>query len=276
MYNMPQANKIAIVKNRLGRKGPHYLETLTATEKKACNMIDGLFDTLATKVKPQYNEMIKSLQFRKLYRLDNENVDEWVGRLCVVAVECNYRELDRQLKEQFIHGLNDKCMLDKIIKEPTATNSNDEITSEGMLAWVKRVEAQRAQAGVLNTITELQQFDKVKIAKKTKEDNTRCPPGTTDQWHPCRYCGRLHVLRQYLAYAKTCTGCGRTGHFKKVCQSRRERTVNELEVEGSQEGNEGEIETVSIKSVHLNKNQSLLMAKLETQSGGNTIVIPYK
>ena len=34
-------------------------------------------------------------------------------RLCVASVECNYQEVDRQLKEQFIHGLNDKYMLEK-------------------------------------------------------------------------------------------------------------------------------------------------------------------
>ena len=87
-------DKVAIVKNWLGRKGLHYLETLMPTEKEACNTLDGLFDMLATKFKPQYNEMIKSLQFRKLYRLDNENVDEWMGRLHMAAMECNYRELD--------------------------------------------------------------------------------------------------------------------------------------------------------------------------------------
>ena len=52
--------------------------------------------------------------------------------------------------------------------------------------------------------------------------------------------------------------------------------VNELEIEKSQDGDEGEIETVSINSVHLNKNQPLLMVELEMQSGGNTIVILYK
>ena len=136
----------------------------------------------------------------------------------MVAVECNYRELDRQLKEQFIHGLNDRCMLEEIIKELTAANTDDQITSEGVLAWAKRVEAQRAQAAVLNTITELRQFDKVQIIKKAKEDNTRHPPGpATQQVHLCRYCGRLHMPRQCLAYGKMCTGCGKTGHFKKVC-----------------------------------------------------------
>ena len=39
---------------------------------------------------------------------------------------------------------------------------------------------------------------------------------------------------------------------------------NELELETSKGYKEGDIETVSIESVHLNKNQSLLMAELET------------
>ena len=52
--------------------------------------------------------------------------------------------------------------------------------------------------------------------------------------------------------------------------------MHELEVEEVQEVNEGEVETVSIDSVHLNKNQSLITMKLETQVGGNTVEIPYK
>ena len=42
--------------------------------------------------------------------------------------------------------------------------------------------------------------------------------------------------------------------------------MNELEVEEVQEVNEGKIETVSIDSVHLNKNWSLLTVKLEMQA----------
>ena len=64
-----------------------------------CNTLEGLFETLTNKFKPQYNETIKSLQFRKLYRYDDENVEEWMGRLWVAAVECTYQEVDRQLKE---------------------------------------------------------------------------------------------------------------------------------------------------------------------------------
>ena len=64
-YNMPEHNKIAIVKNWLGRKGLHYIESITEAEKQACNTLQGLFNMLATKFQPQFNETIKLLQFRK-------------------------------------------------------------------------------------------------------------------------------------------------------------------------------------------------------------------
>ena len=57
-----------------------------------------------------------------------------MGRLHIVAVECNYQETDRQLKEQFIHGLNNKHMLEEIIKELKVSSSDDHITSVGVLA----------------------------------------------------------------------------------------------------------------------------------------------
>ena len=84
-----------------------------------------------------YNETIKSLQFRKLHQYDEENVEEWMGKLCIAAVECNYQEVYRQLKEQFIHDLNDRYMLEKIIKELIAAKTDDHITSGGMLAWAR-------------------------------------------------------------------------------------------------------------------------------------------
>ena len=124
-YNTPQTDKLALVKNWLGRKGLHYLDTLTTTEKETCNTLEGIFNTLTYKCKLQYNKTIKLLQFRKLCRYEDENIEEWMGRLWVAAVECNHQEVNWQLNEQFIYGLNDKCMLEEIIKELTTTKNND-------------------------------------------------------------------------------------------------------------------------------------------------------
>ena len=94
-----------MVKNWLGRKGLHYIESLMESKKETCSTLEGLFNMLAAKFKPQYNETIKSLQFRKLYRLEGKSADEWMGRLCVAAAECNYRELEGNSKNNLYMGL---------------------------------------------------------------------------------------------------------------------------------------------------------------------------
>ena len=259
-----------MVKNWLGRKGLHYIKSLTEVEKQACGTLQGLIDTLAKKFRPQYNETVKSLQFRQLCRHEGGNAEEWMWRLQVVAAECHYKEIDCQLKEQFIHGLNDKMMLDKVIRELTTKHSNDHTTSEDILIWAKRVEAQRMQAAKLSDITDSQRFDWVKV---TKQQAAQRATHRASPHRLCRYCGSVHAPRQCLAYGKTCASCGKLGHFKKVCQSRKDHAVQEVEEDVSQE--EGKIE-VSINSVYLNNKWSLITTQLETQVSKNTIKTPYK
>ena len=142
-YNTPQAEQLTIIKNWLVRKGLQFTESLMQTEGERCNTMEGLVTTFKNKCKLHFNETIKSLQFNKLPRQAKESTEEWVGRLRLAVVECNYREEDRQLKEQFIHRLNDNDMVKEIIRELTKAEESVDITSEQVLGWAKRVEAQR-------------------------------------------------------------------------------------------------------------------------------------
>ena len=91
--------------------------------------LGGLYNMLTSKFRPQFSETIKSMQFRKICRNDGKNVEEWLERLTVTPIGCNYQEVDTQLKEQFIHGFNDKNMLEEIIKELMAVKSDQQTTS---------------------------------------------------------------------------------------------------------------------------------------------------
>ena len=55
-----------------------------------------------------------------------------MGMFRIVVAECNYKETERQLKEQFIciHGLNDNEMLTEIIHELTTIKDMSVVTSE--------------------------------------------------------------------------------------------------------------------------------------------------
>ena len=116
-----------------------------------------------------------------------------MGRLCVAVAECNYKEIDSQINEHFIHGLNDKTMLEEVIRELTARNNDEQKTSKGVCIWAKRIEVQWAQAAILNGITKLCQFNKINMTSKTKGRQARQALNTTLNRWPCRYCGRIHI-----------------------------------------------------------------------------------
>ena len=80
-----------------------------------------------------------------------------------MVAECNYKEIGCWLKEHFIHGLNDKTMLDEVIREVTTKSINDQMTSEDVLIWVRRIEAERMQVAILSDITDSQKFNRVKV-----------------------------------------------------------------------------------------------------------------
>ena len=117
------------------QKGLQLLETLTQAEQEKCETPEGLFSTLNGKFKPWYSETIKSLQFCKLVRHSNESAEEWMDRLRIATAECIY-------KEQFTHGLNDHDMIE-ILKKLTKTEKIENVTSEQILVWAKRVETQK-------------------------------------------------------------------------------------------------------------------------------------
>ena len=83
-------------------------------------------------------------------------------------------------------------MLEETIKELMATNNDDCITSGDVMAWAKRVEVQRAQAAVLDSLTESKQFDKIKVSDKARDNKPRTPANQVTQQQPCRYCGAAH------------------------------------------------------------------------------------
>ena len=85
--------------------------------------------------------MIPSVQYCKLQRKVNKFTQEWMGRLHIKAAECNYKEHDGHLKDQFINGINDEEIMQEIIKELMAKRNMSEIDSEQVLMWAQRIEA---------------------------------------------------------------------------------------------------------------------------------------
>ena len=85
--------------------------------------------------------------------------------------------------------------------------------------------------------------------------------------------GKSHTQAVPSIWEST-TSCGKMGHFKKVCMSKKNCAVHEVEV--MPEPQVEDIETVSINLIYLNRNQLLITAHLKMQVGKTITEIPYK
>ena len=84
-YSIIKAERVPIIKNLARQTRPTTISLSLRQSKKDViqKMVSG---TLSKKFKPQHIETIKSLEFHKLIRQANENVDEWMGRIRVTAI----------------------------------------------------------------------------------------------------------------------------------------------------------------------------------------------
>ena len=85
-FSLGQTDRVSVIKNCLGGEGLQLTVTLTKEEQNVCNDDKSLFKTLRKKFKPQFNEMIESLQFYKLVNWSNVSAEGWMGRIRTAMV----------------------------------------------------------------------------------------------------------------------------------------------------------------------------------------------
>ena len=82
-------------------------------------------------------------------------------------------------------------MLAKIISELTKDEENANVISKQVLVLEKRVEAQSAQSVVINSPSEMKEFDKIQIVRDEQKQNGRnlLAHVKMPMKQNCKYCG---------------------------------------------------------------------------------------
>ena len=70
-------------------------------------------------------------------------------------------------------------MIIKIIKEHTKAGENENVTNEQVLAWVRKVDAQKAKSTILSRLSETKDFGKISMRKRVNRQ--RGTTASTDQ-----------------------------------------------------------------------------------------------
>ena len=175
-------------------------------------------------------------------------MEEWIKRVKLAANECEYQEHDRQIREQFICGLNDEHMQSKIISEVKARSKADKITSEQVLMWAIQEESNRTE------MWEAGQND-CKVVKANTHG----------------YCGSIHLPRKCSAFGMTCGECHRVNHFSTVCRAPR------WVASRPKEQYNGQTKVKNDQFIHnYSYVKASIEAKISTSSFHNSINIRYR
>ena len=132
-----------------------------------------------------------------------------------------------------------------------------------MLTCVKRVEAQKAQRAVIDTI----------IQKDIKHSDKRPTTNILSTRRRCKYCRQEQKPRQCPTYGKRSDKCRKLNHFKEKCRGARGSAVNTIEKETVHK-QEHCIKMVNINSVSFNSNHSTIIANLKISSYKSKIAVP--
>ena len=120
---------------------------------------------------------------------------KWIKRVRLAANKYEYQEQDRQVREQFICGINDEHMNSKIISEINTRSKGDKNTSKQVIMMAIQEECNRTQmweAGQTST---------------------------------CRYCGSIYPPRRCPAFGMMCGECGRVNHLSAMCRAPRQIAI---------------------------------------------------
>ena len=150
MFKVTEEEEVPIIKNWLGREGLRFIQTFTNNWKETCKTVKELFSPFSEKFKLHCIDTTSSLQYCTLQ--SHGSVQEWMGRLHVKVMDCEYKEYDRRLKEQFINCLDDENQVEEIITYLTAYKDTNDVSSKQILLWAQKVEVQNGLKELLDNI----------------------------------------------------------------------------------------------------------------------------
>ena len=120
-----------------------------------------------------------------------------IQRLRIAAKECNYQELDTQVKEQFINDINDENMLIEIHNNLTAITNTSKVTSNLVFMWEMWVGDQRTQTAARSKLEVNEQADVMQPEKHNIQNS---------QPRMYKYCRSSNPPQSCPVYGKRCWG----------------------------------------------------------------------
>lgn len=203
------------------------------------------YDLLTTKLTayfaPQKNVEYEIFQFRNAKQEEKETLDRFHTRLRQLSQNCEFRDVEREIKSQLIQNCNDEKIRLKGLRDPA-------MTLENLITYGRTLEATRTQAQFMTTNLHDSNVNKISVRPSYNRNtnsgsasgnysynrytNSGSASGNRSTNHSsnsrlCSGCGgQPHDRRTCPAWGRRCNTCKRMNHFAKVCRSTSNTTAS--------------------------------------------------
>ena len=198
------ARKRALLLYQVGQATQEIFDTIPDTGDDydtAINKLDGYFS-------PKKNLDYEVFKFRTTTQNVGETVDQYVTRLRRMAPNCEFPDLNRELKSTVIQNCTSKRLRRIALR--------DDLSLDALLAKARSMEVSETQASGIEKLTSLEKVTVNHV--KAKHFPKQTPKQTSET--QCRKCGLAswpHKDGPCPAQGKTCSKCGKANHFARMC-----------------------------------------------------------
>ena len=145
----------------------------------------------------------------------SETTDQYATRLRQLAANCDFHDVDSEIKAQIIQTTKSARLRRKALREP-------DLTLKTLLDAARAVEISEIQAKGMEGDSSITS-DVNAVQKTRKKQKYKSQTGN----QTCRYCGKGYPHKDGKrencpAYGKTCNYCRKQNHFAKCCKARQQ------------------------------------------------------
>ena len=203
--------KKAIMLHYAGTKVSDIYSTLILPEgddvyKQSVLALTGYFE-------PKKNLTFETFSFRELKQGESESVGQFVTRLRVAADRCDFREKEREIKDQVVF----RCKSDRLRRKAL----REDLTLTQLLEAARAMEMSEKQAKAMEGTETEYKVDKVEIKRfgKGTGNYNKSDREKKESEKVCFNCGgRWPHENKCPAFKQKCRSCGELNHFARQCK----------------------------------------------------------
>uniref|UniRef100_A0AAQ4Q6X4 Gypsy retrotransposon integrase-like protein 1 n=1 Tax=Gasterosteus aculeatus aculeatus TaxID=481459 RepID=A0AAQ4Q6X4_GASAC len=200
----------ALLLHIAGERVHDIYDTLSAEDDKYAETKQKLSGYFSPKKNVQYQVYI----FRKMVQEPGENVDSYHTRLRMLARNCEFADVNAEIKTQIIQSCASSRLRRKALREPEL--GLEELLDHGRTLELSEMQATGIERGTTAAVNVL---DRKTVQKHPNSRRWSEKQQRSD--NSCRNCGGKYPHEgECPARSKQCRNCGKLNHFAKQCRSK--------------------------------------------------------